>query len=569
MNVLKNMKLAYRLVAGFAVLLLMMTATGGVTFVIAKSVSTEAQRAKEESAVFAGIARRMKLDAIQIQQWLTDISATRGLDGLTDGFDKADEARRSFLQGLAKFREMYQRENNTEHLKKLDQIEQKLDAYHALGKTMARAYIDNGPAAGNKHMAGFDKAAEELAGELDPFVEEQVKELNAAMESILVSADKLSKGTQLAALFGVVFGIVCSWLVTLSIIRPMKMAVVAMNDIAEGEGDLTARLDDSGRDEIGQMATAFNRFVGNIEDVIRQVVTAAQHVASAAQQLSGASEQLSAGTQQQAASLEETAASLEEITGTVKQNADNSRQASQLAAGSRDTAEKGGRVVDEAVAAMAEINKASKKIADIIATIDEIAFQTNLLALNAAVEAARAGEQGRGFAVVAAEVRNLAQRSASAAKEIKTLIQDSVGKVEAGSKLVNASGQTLGEIVISVNRVTDIIAEIAAASQEQSTGVDQVNTAVTEMDRVVQGNSVQTEELSSTAQSLAARAAGLQSLVDRFKVASQVPAAAPAACVKHGDDHGATAVPAGAWSRRGARVAERDQRLRPLVVHDA
>jgi methyl-accepting chemotaxis protein len=212
---------------------------------------------------------------------------------------------------------------------------------------------------------------------------------------------------------------------------------------------------------------------------------------------------------------------LEEITGTVKQNADNAKQADQLAMGSRDVAERGGQVVDTAVTAMGEINESSKKIADIITTIDEIAFQTNLLALNAAVEAARAGEQGRGFAVVASEVRNLAQRSATAAKEIKTLIQDSVSKVESGSELVTKSGETLGEIVSSVKRVTDIVGEIAAASQEQSSGIDQVNRAVTQMDRVVQTNAAQSQELSSTARSLTAQAEQLQALVARFKLAHE------------------------------------------------
>jgi methyl-accepting chemotaxis protein len=200
------------------------------------------------------------------------------------------------------------------------------------------------------------------------------------------------------------------------------------------------------------------------------------------------------------------------------------RQANALAEASRTAAERGGAVVHDAVVAMGEINRSSKRIADIITTIDEIAFQTNLLALNAAVEAARAGEQGRGFAVVAAEVRNLAQRSATAAKEIKGLIQDSVGKVEVGSELVNKSGATLQEIVGSVKRVTDVIGEIAAASREQATGVDQVNQAVTQMDRVVQANAAQTEEMSSTAQALAAQAGRLQELVGRFKVAEAYPA---------------------------------------------
>jgi methyl-accepting chemotaxis protein len=250
--------------------------------------------------------------------------------------------------------------------------------------------------------------------------------------------------------------------------------------------------------------------------------------------VSGVAGQLAGGAQAQASSLEETASSLEQITGTVKQTAENARQADRLAAGSRETAEKGGQVVTTAVTAMDEINRASKRIADIISTIDEIAFQTNLLALNAAVEAARAGEQGRGFAVVAAEVRNLAQRSATAAKEIKALIQDSVTKVDAGSALVHKSGQTLEEIVTSVKRVTDIIGEIAAASQEQSSGIDQVNRAVAQMDLVVQTNAAQTDGLASTAQTLATQAAQLQALVGRFKLDARrppVPEVAPPAPV--------------------------------------
>ena len=308
------------------------------------------------------------------------------------------------------------------------------------------------------------------------------------------------------------------YLSTRTISRPLQEVISQLRDISQGEGDLTKRLAARYRDEIGELAHWFNKFMDTLHGMIMRVDAMTVHVASASEQLTMASEQLSAGAQQQASSLEETAASLEEITGTVKQNADNARQANQLAMGSRDVAERGGQVVETAVAAMGEINKSSKKIAEIITTIDEIAFQTNLLALNAAVEAARAGEQGRGFAVVAAEVRNLAQRSATAAKEIKALIEDSVGKVESGSKLVTKSGQTLQEIVTSVKRVTDIIGQIAAGSQEQSGGIDQVNRAVTQMDQVVQASAAQTEELSSTAQSLTAQAEQLQALVGKFRL---------------------------------------------------
>ncbi|HEY3304585.1 MAG TPA: methyl-accepting chemotaxis protein [Candidatus Binatia bacterium] len=303
--------------------------------------------------------------------------------------------------------------------------------------------------------------------------------------------------------------------------RPLGQAVERLDQLARGDADLTLRLEVKSSDEAGQLARVLNRFLDNIHGLVHEIRDMSVEVAAASQHLSAGVAQLSSGSQEQASSLEETAASLEEITGTVKQNADNAKQVNQLALGSRDVAERGGYVVETAVAAMGEINKSSKKIADIITTIDEIAFQTNLLALNAAVEAARAGEQGRGFAVVASEVRNLAQRSATAAKEIKALIQDSVEKVESGSELVTKSGATLGEIVSSVKRVTDIVGEIAAASEEQSSGIDQVNRAVTQMDRVVQTNAAQSEELSSTARSLTAQAGELQALVARFKLSHE------------------------------------------------
>jgi len=318
------------------------------------------------------------------------------------------------------------------------------------------------------------------------------------------------------------------------IAKPLVATVETLDKVADG--DLTASVEVHSEDEVGTMAKSLNRTIEEMRRALTDVRTSAESMASSSQELASASEELSSGAQEQASSLEETTATLEEITSTVKQNADNAKQANQVAVGSRDTAEKGGSVVTEAVAAMGEINEASKNIADIITTIDEIAFQTNLLALNAAVEAARAGEQGRGFAVVATEVRNLAQRSATSAKEIKRLIGDSVRKVENGSGLVNKSGETLHQIIDSVKRVTDIVAEIAAASREQSLGIEQVNKAMVQMDQVTQTNSAQTEELSATAQSLAAHAEQLQGLVQRFKVdsngARRVQTAAPVKLAK-------------------------------------
>ncbi|AWM36102.1 Methyl-accepting chemotaxis protein II [Gemmata obscuriglobus] len=290
----------------------------------------------------------------------------------------------------------------------------------------------------------------------------------------------------------------------------------AVNRMASG--DFAQTVPSLGDDLLAQVGTALNEAIGAVRSALESVREVSEQLADAAAQLSSASEEISTGAQQQASSLEETASTLHEITATVRQSADSAQQARQLANGSREVAERGGSVVSGAVEAMGEINASSKKIAEIITTIDEIAFQTNLLALNAAVEAARAGEQGRGFAVVAAEVRNLAQRSATAAKEIKGLIGDSVKKVDAGTDLVNRSGATLAEIVSSVKRVTEIVAEIASASKDQASGIEQVNKAVGQMDTVTQRNASQTEEMSATAQTLTDQAAQLRELVARFKL---------------------------------------------------
>lgn len=312
-----------------------------------------------------------------------------------------------------------------------------------------------------------------------------------------------------------------------SINQIMALNQRAVQDImrmfaALAKGDLTQKIVDEYKGEFDQLKNDINTTINKLTEIVTSIKESAESVKQASEEMSQGNLSLSQRTEEQAASLEQTAASMEQMTSTVQQNADNARQATQLATNARNLAEKGGNVVGSAIEAMSAISDSSRKITDIIGVIDDIAFQTNLLALNAAVEAARAGEQGRGFAVVATEVRNLAQRSASAAKEIKTLIQDSVSKVEEGTKLANKSGETLNEIVNGVKKVSDIISEIAAASQEQSSGIHQVNKAVTQMDEMTQQNAAMVEEAASASESMTEQAQQLKQQVAFFKIDSQL-----------------------------------------------
>ena len=316
-------------------------------------------------------------------------------------------------------------------------------------------------------------------------------------------------------------------------------------------GDLGSRIDLSGKTGFFEaMSRGVNQLADNMAEVVSKVKRVAAEVHRGADEITAGNANLSQRTEEQSSSLEETASSMEEMTTTVKQNADNAAQANQLALAARDQAEKGGTVVSHAVAAMAGINEASKKIADIIGVIDDIAFQTNLLALNAAVEAARAGEQGRGFAVVASEVRSLAGRSATAAKEIKELIQDSVRRVEDGSVLVTQSGQTLEKIVASVKKVSDIVAEIAAASREQSSGIEQVNRAVMQMDELTQQNAALVEEATAASQAMSEQVRSLNDMLARFQVG--IADVAATASARPASATPATAKAASRAERRGA-----------------
>ncbi|EGT9224905.1 methyl-accepting chemotaxis protein [Salmonella enterica] len=338
-----------------------------------------------------------------------------------------------------------------------------------------------------------------------------------------------------SVLIAVLVVIIAVWFgIKLSLIAPMNRLIESIRHIASG--DLVKRIDVEGSNEMGQLAENLRHMQSELMRTVGDVRNGANAIYSGASEIAMGNNDLSSRTEQQAASLEETAASMEQLTATVKQNAENARQASHLALSASETAQKGGKVVDNVVQTMRDIASSSQKIADIISVIDGIAFQTNILALNAAVEAAveaaRAGEQGRGFAVVAGEVRNLAQRSAQAAREIKSLIEDSVSRVDVGSTLVESAGETMDEIVNAVTRVTDIMGEIASASDEQSRGIDQVGLAVAEMDRVTQQNASLVEESAAAAAALEEQASRLTQAVAVFRIQQQQQRAREVAAVK-------------------------------------
>ncbi|MGW8247880.1 MAG: methyl-accepting chemotaxis protein [Acidiferrobacterales bacterium] len=365
-------------------------------------------------------------------------------------------------------------------------------------------------------------AAKEKFDQLTGILAGIIKTGSSEAQAISARSQSLTDTTRQSLLiFGFVALVLCIFLVTVfpSVIAKRLIGILDMiEDISKGDGDLTKRLDDDGKDEIGRIAGAFNEFTNKIHDVLVTVKIASADIVTASKEIAMGNTNLSQRTEEQASSLEETASSMEEMTGTVKQNADSASEARQLAEANRQRAVVGAEVVTRTVSAMNEINSSSTRIGDIISTIDGIAFQTNLLALNAAVEAARAGEQGRGFAVVASEVRSLAQRSAEAAKEIKELIEDSVGKVKAGTQLVDESGKTLDDIIAGTQKMADIVAEIAAASIEQASGIDQVNNAVTQMDNMTQDNAALVEEAAAASRSMEDQAQVLMEQVNYFKL---------------------------------------------------
>jgi methyl-accepting chemotaxis protein len=469
------MKLKTKLVVVPAIPLLLTLAISISLCLLSTQVKNSTRCAREESAVFALLAQRMQQDVIQVQQWLTDISATRSQDGLNDGFTKAQEAQASFHKGLSRFEELYRRQTDNAKVEQLKALRSAFAQYYDTGIIMAKAYIADGTAAGNKSMGNFDKTATRLTELLEPFVEAQTIEFNHQMsevENLTVWTRNFAIGAGLAMIL--LTALLTRWVI-ISISRPLDMVITHLTD-ASHQVDNTSRV------------------------------------------LAADSQALAEGASEQAASLEETSASLEEIASMTRRNSQSAEQASVLASDSMRSVESGAHDMQEMNLAMNDIKAASDNIAKIIKTIDEIAFQTNILALNAAVEAARAGEAGMGFAVVADEVRSLAQRSAQAARETATSIQDAISKSHRGVGISGKVAANLNEISTKIQAVSRLTQEITTASKEQTHGIQQLNSAVGQMDKVTQSNAASAEEGAAASHELQAEAKGLHQVVSELLV---------------------------------------------------
>ncbi|CAB3832104.1 hypothetical protein LMG26689_01005 [Achromobacter animicus] len=511
---MKNMKLGTRLAGGFAILLAMimvMCIVGLVSLAnINESVETLTQRSLTKERLINDWARN-------IQSGVTRTTAiAKSADASLAGFF-AEEAAASSRNSSAL----------QQKIEPLIESDEEKVLWQGIGKARSEYLRTRDGIFKAKQEGNVDAANKTFTQEFLPATRQFIDNINRLSE--LQRADIDARAAEIEASYGtanlwmivigsiaVVCGLLMSVLLTRSITRPLSDAVRVARTVAAN--DLTSTIVVRSRDEIGQLMAALESMNANLASTVARIRTGVDSIASASGEIAAGNTDLSSRTEQQAASLEETAASMEQLSSTVKQNADSAKQANQLAAAASETASRGGATVSEVVSTMNAISASSVKISDIVSVIDGIAFQTNILALNAAVEAARAGEQGKGFAVVAAEVRTLAQRSAQAAKEIKVLIEDTVQKIGQGSGSAERAGATMQEIVSSVQRVTDIMGEIAAASAEQADGIEQVNRAVSQMDEVTQQNAALVEEAAAAAGSMQDQSADLTRAVSAFRL---------------------------------------------------
>jgi len=525
---IKNMSIGQRLAMGFGVIILLLLMLAGISTTRIASLNQEVGAMVNTRYPKTVVANSIKADVNEATRSMLNVLIMSDPGQISKELQNIDSRNASASAAIADLSKSTTDAKGQEILKAIAAIRAKF--IPAQAAFVALINEDKKDDAMVKFMFSLRPQQNKYFDQLDKFVAYQHEEMGKAGEE----AEALSKRTQLLilvlALVAAFISVVVAYLATRSITGPLTEAVGIAQRVADG--DLTSVIEASSRDETGQMMHALKHMNASLIKIVAEVRAGTDSIASASSEIASGNLDLSSRTEQQAASLGRTASSMRELTDTVQQNADNARQANQLAAKASEVAVRGGSVVAHVINTMGSITASSSKIVDIIGVIDGIAFQTNILALNAAVEAARAGEQGRGFAVVASEVRNLAQRSAAAAKEIKTLIGDSVDKVREGSTLVEQAGVTMEEVVASVRRVTDIMGEITSASQEQSAGIAQVNHTIVDMDETTQQNAALVEEAAAAAASMQDQAANLARVVSVFKLDQVLSTAKPVAALR-------------------------------------
>jgi len=452
---------------------------------------------------------------VQVQEWKNVLLRGKEPAQLTRYWAAFEKQEHTIQEEARKLLAVLPPGEGREKVQQFMQAHERMGAAYRKGLDAYRA-ADHDPQAGDKAVQGMDREPSTLLDQAGALIQKASAHVASEAEATARRATTISLGVMLLVCAAGILGAV---LFSRTVTRPLGNAVRVSQAVAGG--DLTVARPSAGKDEIAQLLNALHGMQMSLARVVSHVRQNADSVANASAEIAQGNQDLSARTEQQASALQQTSASMEELGSAVQHNADNARQASQLAVTASSVAQQGGDVVAEVVSTMRGINDSSKQIADIIGVIDGIAFQTNILALNAAVEAARAGDQGRGFAVVASEVRSLASRSAEAAKEIKTLIGTSVERVEAGSQLVDQAGATMQEVVAAIRRVTDLMGEISAASTEQSQGVDQVGEAVIQMDQTTQQNAALVEEMAAAASSLRGQAQELVRSVEVFRLGDE------------------------------------------------
>ena len=554
------MKIKFKILLGFGSVFVLFLILSSYNIISAMKIKDSTELIKDESVVYAELAQDMKLDVVGVQQWLSDISATRAQDGLNDGLDEAEKSRSAFFEKLEQFKVMYTEEGDQDGLSAVDELGKAMSAYHQQGVVMAKAYIEGGPASGNKIMGDFDVAAANIQDKIEPFIEQQMNELNYEMELAANSVKKMTTSLIVGSVMMLLIIVTATWYLVFTITRPISKVSEMLKDISEGEGDLTSRLSVSGKDEIAELSEYFNRFVIKLQDMFREVVNGistmssattelaavSEQMSSSAENISGESESVAAAAEEMSVNMSSVSAASEQVTTNMGLVATSSEEMAGTITGVAKSTEHAASVTDKAVTVagsasekIKELGTAAQEIGKVTDAIAEISEQTNLLALNATIEAARAGEAGKGFAVVANEIKELAKQTAEATLEIKNKIEgvqtstsDSVTQIEEVTGVINEINETVAIITKTVEEQAAATSEISNNVNQGAQGLDEVNenvaqsaTVSTDIAQSIVGINQSSSELvesvtqvRNSANELSELSEKLQSMVGGFKL---------------------------------------------------